>query len=417
MNKFFSLFCVVFLTTLGYAQKSINSPYSYYGMGETRFAGNTENNLMGGISSWADSTRVDVRNPASLGKLLLTTYSVGFATNFRTMQTQEKFSKTQASAIDYLALSFPVSPKIGISTGLMPYSSVGYKVGSEKSDVSQYFEGSGGISRIYLAMGYQPLKGLRFGVATHYNFGIREVENLRKEATLLYATQEKSESMYRGFSWVIGGQYERKITNRLTLASSLSYVPEVSLSSYNKRSLATLQYLPNTITPVVKDFQQVELGKLEKTQLMMPSQWTLAVGIGQELKWYAGLDYTWVNSEKLENSLVISDGLQYRNGYKLSIGGFFIPNYNSFTSYWKRVTYRLGLYYENTGIFINKEMIDDFGISFGVSLPVKGISNITIGALYGNKGTKNKHLVKENYIGVKVALTLNDRWFQKSKYN
>ena len=52
-----------------------------------------------------------------------------------------------------------------------------------------------------------------------------------------------------------------------------------------------------------------------------------------------------------------------------------------------------------------------------MSLPVRGFSNITVGAIYGNKGTLAQNLIKENYIAIKIALTLNDKWFQKSKYN
>lgn len=417
MNKFLNLFCIACLSIVGYAQKNVNSPYSYYGLGETRFAGNTENNLMGGISAWVDSTRVDVRNPASLGKLILTTYSVGFATNFRTMKTQTNSSKTQVSTIDYLALSFPVSPKVGLSVGLKPYSSIGYKVGFEKNEAVQYFEGNGGINQMYLAGGYEPIKGLRFGLSAYYNFGKRDIENLYKKNNEPYTIQDKTESTYRGFSFTLGAQYEYELTNTLTLSTSLAYTPKVRLDTQNKRYLATVQYIASSVTPLVKDQQEIALDHLDTSDLIIPNQLTFGAGIGNKQKWFVGVDYATVSNQNFQKILINSQDVQYKNAYKLSIGGFYLPNYNSFTSYWERVTYRLGAYYENTGISIKNELIKDFGISFGVSLPVKGISNITIGALYGSKGTQNKYLIKENYVGLKFALTLNDRWFQKSKYN
>ena len=49
----------LFLVTFAYGQKGTNSPFSYYGLGEKRFGGNTENALMGGMNAYVDSTRVD----------------------------------------------------------------------------------------------------------------------------------------------------------------------------------------------------------------------------------------------------------------------------------------------------------------------------------------------------------------------
>ena len=39
-----------------------------------------------------------------------------------------------------------------------------------------------------------------------------------------------------------------------------------------------------------------------------------------------------------------------------------------FSSYWKRAVYRAGFHFENTGLEINNETINEFGISFGVRI-------------------------------------------------
>lgn len=96
--------------------------------------------------------------------------------------------------------------------------------------------------------------------------------------------------------------------------------------------------------------------------------------------------------------------------------GFYLPKYNSFSSYFSRVVYRAGMRFENTGMVINGETINDFGISFGIGLPIGGFSNANIGFDLGKRGTTNSGLVQENYFNVRVGLSLNDRWFVKSKY-
>ena len=40
-------------------------------------------------------------------------------------------------------------------------------------------------------------------------------------------------------------------------------------------------------------------------------------------------------------------------------GGYYIPDYNSFTSYAKRIVYRAGLRYEKTGLVIQNQEIDE----------------------------------------------------------
>ena len=72
--------------------------------------------------------------------------------------------------------------------------------------------------------------------------------------------------------------------------------------------------------------------------------------------------------------------------------------------------------YENTGIVLNNQNINDFGTSFGLSLPVKGFSNLTLVGEYGIRGTTSANLVKENYFNLKIGFTLNDKWFQRTKY-
>ncbi len=59
---------VVFIAIVGcfsYAQQGTASPYSFYGIGSLKFRGTVENRGMGGISSYIDSLRINLRNPAS----------------------------------------------------------------------------------------------------------------------------------------------------------------------------------------------------------------------------------------------------------------------------------------------------------------------------------------------------------------
>ena len=109
----------------------------------------------------------------------------------------------------------------------------------------------------------------------------------------------------------------------------------------------------------------------------------------------------------------------YEDASKLSIGGFFIPQYNSFSSYFKRAVYRAGVRMEKTGLIINNESIKEFGISFGIGLAIgdsRLLSNANIGFEFAQRGTTKSNLVQEDYFNVQLSLSLNDRWFQKRKF-
>jgi hypothetical protein len=157
---------------------------------------------------------------------------------------------------------------------------------------------------------------------------------------------------------------------------------------------------------------------LNTTDLKLPSKSSFGFGFGAPRKWFAGVDYTFLKTSQLTNRLVVIDNSTFKDASTISVGGFFIPEFDSFNRYWKRIVYRTGVRFENTGLKINNEVIKEFGISFGVGLPVGRIfSNANIGLEVGKRGTTKANLVEENFVNFQISLSLNDRWFEKRKFN
>jgi hypothetical protein len=99
------------------------------------------------------------------------------------------------------------------------------------------------------------------------------------------------------------------------------------------------------------------------------------------------------------------------------VGGFFIPEFDSFSSYWKRIIYRIGVRTGQTGLRVNGTSVDDFGINFGLGLPVAGLSTANIGVEFGKMGAAVNNLVEENYVTIRIGFSLNDVWFIKRQYD
>jgi hypothetical protein len=110
--------------------------------------------------------------------------------------------------------------------------------------------------------------------------------------------------------------------------------------------------------------------------------------------------------------------VRYEKYAKYAIGGYYLPNYTSFSSYFSRITYRAGLKYEKIGLVVNNESIKDVGLTLGAGFPITGsFSNVNFGIEYGKKGTVSSNLIQENYINFSLSFSFNDKWFVKSKFN
>ncbi len=406
---------VVFLLIMGlsHAQEGTVSPYSYFGIGTLKFKGTAENRAMGGIGVYADSIHLSIQNPAGVAGLRLVNYTAGMSHKYETIKTQTESQKASTTSIDYLALGIPMG-KFGASFGLLPFTSVGYNLRSEAEGITTTYTGSGGLNKAFFALAYQITPKLSVGVDANYNFGNIENTAERREANIQYGTSEFNESDLLGFNFNIGAIYKTMINETLSLTSSLTYTPETNLTSENTRIISTFLVLPSGAISN-RDERDINVGDTEFT---FPSQFTLGLGIGKDKRWFVGGEYTNIKTSNLTNRSFDIDFATFTDASKFRLGGFYIPNYNAIGKYWNRVVYRGGVRFEETGININGEGINEFGISFGVGLPVGRLfTNVNIGFEVGRRGTTDFELVQENFFNTFISLSLNDRWFEKRYYD
>ena len=434
MKKFLVLIIVV-MSSMSYAQQGASSPYSFYGIGSLKFKGTVENRSMGGISVYSDSIHINLRNPAAYAGANLKSfnnearpikYTVGGGQSKTTLNSDSASDKSSTASIDYLAIAIPLG-KFGAGFGLIPYTSVGYKLQSFNSDqILQYrYRGEGGLNKVFLGAGYQLSKNLRVGVDASYNFGNIINTNIafgynEQGGRLQYQSREINRSDLGGLSYNIGVIYNKLLKPNLEFTASATYSPTAEIKSKNERNFSTVVVDLNTNQEIPVNSIDLDLNAmgLSTTDLKLPSKTSFGFGFGAPRKWFAGVDYTFLKASQLTNRLVVIDNSTFEDASTISVGGFFIPEFDSFNRYWKRIVYRTGVRFENTGLKINNEVIKEFGISFGVGLPVGRIfSNANIGLEVGKRGTTKANLVKENFVNFQISLSLNDRWFEKRKFN
>ncbi len=405
---------LILTISITYAQEGTSSPYSFYGIGLQKFKGTVENMSMGGLSVYADSVHLNLQNPASYGELRLTTYTVGASySNFKLNNATESSSGENAS-LDYLAIGIPAG-KFGFGFGVVPTTSVGYNLNSIVEDQSELqFTGTGGLNKVFLAAGVKVNKNLSIGLDLNYNFGNIENKTILRRSGVQFDTREITSSDLSAFSLSFGVMYKTMLSEKLELSASVVSTPSFELTSEGVRELATI-VVGSSGQEVVIERQEEQI---ENKEIDLPAEFKIGTGIGSPREWFVGAEYAYVDAGKFDNVVATQDNVEYTNGSKFKLGGFYIPKYNSLTNYFSRVVYRVGIRYEETGLTIDNHSIDEFGISFGVGLPVGRLfSNANIGFEYGQRGTDSFGLVREDFFNVSLSLSLNDKWFRKIKFN
>jgi hypothetical protein len=405
-----------FLTLASFAQSGSASPYSYFGVGESRFKGTLENRSMSGVAIEQDSIHMNILNPASFGAIRLTTFTMGGGYTGTKMKSDKGDASANRTTLDYLAVALPLG-KMGVGFGLLPYSSVGYNIESLSSDSSgnnNRLTGSGGLNKAFLGLGYTIIPNLVVGADIQYNFGRIKNSNLEFITSVPVGTQEQNKSDLNGFSMNLGAMYQGKINKKLKYYSSITYMPQSNLTSSNTRTIATVQYDANFNLIVLETVDS----ELIRKDVKIPEKITFGAGIGESRKWLVGTQIVFQNIGESGNGVNTAKNVTYENYSSYSLGGYFVPNYNIFSKYYQKITYRAGLKYGKTGTIINSKSIDETGITLGFGLPSGGsMSNFNIGLEFGKRGTTANGLIQENYGSFSLSFSLNDKWFRQSKFN
>lgn len=423
VKKIIVVLTTLFITIGSFAQKNNTSAYSFFGIGDVNSSSTVEQLSMGGIGvALDDSFHLNLSNPASNSSLQFTTYSLALENKNTWAKDGADKQSAATTYLSYLALGIPLGEKGGLTFGLLPNSSVGYSLASnvysnddELKEVTLY-NGEGGTNKVFLGVGYQIFKGFSVGLQGNYLFGKidNSIVNQLKDITL--ATKYQTISNVNSFSLNTGFQYKKELKNKLNLHIGGNFNLENEVESNGN------EYLYSVSISSYESPRDTILNTSSKGLIKNPLKSSLGIGVGEENKWFAGVDYSFQKALELNGNIFNKySRIKYDDSNKISIGGFYTPKFNSITSYWDRVTYRAGVKLEKTGLLVNGNgngndftAIDDFGISFGVGLPVSNqLSNLNIGFEFGKRGKITNGLVQENYFNLRLSLSLNDKWFRK----
>ena len=426
MIKNLSILILLLISVNTFAQKTNSSPYSILGIGDGISSKTVEESSMGGVGV-ANSNPNDLNfsNPASFASLYLTTYVLAVENRGFNIKEGNESVKASNAYLSYIAIGIPLGEKGGFAFGLQPNTTVGYSLKNTIQDSdgenieSSIYEGDGGTNRVFLGFGYKIAKNLSVGLEGEYVFGnIRNnISTINRDVTL--GTRYETDAKINGAGLKAGIIYETKLKENLFLYLGTTFAFESELESEGNEFLFSISNIDGSSKDTI-------VNNLSKGSYKKPLKTSIGVSLSDPNKWAASLDYSFQDPIELGGNLLNRNPrLDYGKSSTLALGGFYLPKYNSISSYWDRVVYRAGMRMEKTGLMVdgigngaNFTDIDDFGISFGVGLPLGNqVSRLNLGFEFGKRGTTDNGLIEEKYFNFRLGLTLSSKWFRKREIN
>ena len=492
------LLFIVFCFASSAMAQNTSSPYSRYGVGDVGAKGFGQNFSLGGthIAMQNDSTSmffINNGNPASYTNMRLVTAELGAKYNRITLQDATEKQTVNNASLGYISLAFPIKKWWGSSVGLIPFSSVGYKISDEEEvanvgTVNYLYQGTGGINQVYFGNGIKPfygfprmffmsdkyaaLKSLKkadntlktckelfddkekirkinnrkrlmqsaaLGVNASYLFG--NMETTRRSilpATLLsFNTRTGTNTRVDGLYFDYGFQMSylidsvktkeivdschpyrfRDLKENVKLLFGVTFATQTNLNA--TIDSLSYSYFNNSIGyEIVKD--TIENTKGYKGNIAIPLSFGFGIGFKKGEKITVAADFAIQNWSAYS---AFGQTQALRNTMRTSLGLQFIPDSKPNATYFKRTHYRIGIRYLQTALELKSTPLNEYAGSIGFGFPVgrsyilQSFSMVNIGVELGQRGTVSNGLIKENFIKATVGFTLNDRWFQKPKFD
>ncbi|MDX2432025.1 MAG: hypothetical protein QNK35_13900 [Bacteroides sp.] len=442
--KRYSLIFVALVTLIPlYSQFNTFSPYTRFALGDLSKQGFAQNQAMGGTGlAIHDGRRINILNPAAFAALDSMSVYFDFGANvFFNQYLTEGDNITNTSNtwwnanLHHVAFASSMGKHMGISAGIVPYSAIGYSIKQEYNDyttgnaMDTYYSGDGGIMNFYIGTAFKAWDKVSVGVTMNYLMGKLTRERIIDfPANSDYSSansEERFDIKKPVFSF--GLQYKEVISENFFFSLGATYDLATNVNT-------ELQY---DVTNAIYPYGEVKLDSVTSitpsyvlgadtlmSSFVLPQKVGLGFSVGIPDKLIVTADYIrqdWTGSQGSNN---------YRTASANSIhfGTEYTPDHDALRGYLKLASYRLGGYYSNSYLSVLKGgyqpddpnafyQLNDYGITFGVGLPVKSIrSSINLALTLGTRGTTDFSLIKENYGIFTFNVTLHDLWFRKRRF-
>ncbi len=254
----------------------------------------------------------------------------------------------------------PLSKRVGFSFGVIPFSSVGYRLGGINTvdgvSYTTQFEGSGGFSQIYGGVSYAPFWNVSVGANVSYIFGSLTHNRTLHETseTGAYPVHAVNDFKLNGLKVDLGIQYEIPFSRNRSLTIGAVYSPAMN----NKGKYTNYKNLLDASSyPIEGEGDTISLGGVNAG---IPHSFGGGFTFSNNQTWMFGADVTYQLWSKVNYDNILSDdGLnksdRFKDRIRVNVGGEYSPNPLD-RSYFRRMKYRAGLNFSNS--YMNAQNTD-----------------------------------------------------------
>ena len=382
--------------------QSTSSPYSIFGIGilESKSIGPSKGMGGTGIAFMSDLS-VNSMNPASYSGIdsLLTIFEVGIFGKYSSFSTVYDEQSTVNANLKYVLMGFRINPWLATSFGFSPVSSIGYNINATApvegtpQEYLETFSGTGGVNQLYAGASIKLLKNLSIGVNSAYLFG--NITRMESSATFDYS--------YKDVTYVSNFDFDYGLNYQINIKKWKYNIGIIYSRSKDLRTKNTTTITTPTGTETLKEYTY---------DYSIPQN--IGAGIAVRNGFFrAGVDFERSDWKDIEFTNVY---FQTRNSSRYSFGTEFpLPGSRKGTG--KMIFLRFGGEYRQSYLLVDNTPIDGGTLTFGTGLPLKGTLNaINVALELGQIGTTKRGLIRENYIGLHLDMSLRDLWYRKRMY-
>ena len=410
-----------------------NSPFSRFGLGDLARPGYATQSAMGGVGiAYANPHIANPTNPASLGALRFATYQVGVDVSRDRLSGGGAENEGLNGNLGYLSLAFTTrntlndlldarrrKTRYATLLSVTPYATQGYNVEltsqqAEVGTVVNTFLGTGGFYRLRSAHALEIGERLRLGVSASYLFGRTNIQNRVGTTDLATSSVITDTEAFRvrGVELAAGVQrdlvlarVDERATRLLSLGATFRYTGDLTGSGTRTITRTNAFSARDTLNPDATALEQ---------RYTMPMAYGFGVVYKHINKLQLGADFEVTNWDRFRNNLRPDERLT--SGYRIAVGGEWVPDIQAYNKYHRQVRYRFGAYLQQDP---REAVTADRGLSLGVGLPVvrprEELSYVNLSINAGNLVTPGD--IDQRYLRLTAGFTLTDNsWFYKRRF-
>ncbi len=452
-NFIIALFVCSFATVEMCAQNSTASPYSMFGVGMPAHKEDAVSAGMGHASiALAPSQWLNVGNPAGINNLDTLSFYLnfqlqGFYARNETLSNYDGQS-VYSGNIDGIAMGFRARHWLAFCFGYAPQTSVGYRfydtrnIAGSTSNYNVRYTGSGGLQQAYFTMAFTAFRRLSLGASFNVSWG-----SIKRQETALFSElggediYNKQKYTLNNVNYELGAQFYQPIgQNNFRIGVVFS----------NKRHLYH-SYDHDVSNDISSSLMHDDDSQLNG-EFYLPRTYGFGFSYNRR-KFTAAIDYRKTEWAKTDN-IKFSEYVNFRNNYSIG-GGVQYQAGKLGDPFYKRIQYRAGYYYRTSyldmrtgviaipnvtdgyytdgGVFVpnngsksyfyydtglSDHILDEHTFTLGLTVPVGRSANVlSLSFEHMERGTYAHGLIYEKYNTIKLAFTVHETWFMRSKFD